>query len=100
MNRETVIKIILSIVFLICLKHMPYVYYRFARFAGLAGFICLAYFAFLKGRHAEGIVYCLLALLFQPIFKIALGREIWNGVDLVTAVGLMVSVFSSPSKRG
>lgn len=30
-----------------------------------------------------------LALLFQPFFKVALGRGGWNAVDVVVAVGLV-----------
>lgn len=30
-----------------------------------------------------------LALLFQPFFKIALGRTMWNVVDVVVAIGLV-----------
>jgi len=29
-----------------------------------------------------------LALLFQPLFKVALGRTLWNLVDMVIAAGL------------
>ena len=31
-----------------------------------------------------------LALLFQPFIKIALGRLIWNVVDVVVAVGVSI----------
>ncbi|WP_407654237.1 DUF6804 family protein [Chitinophaga sancti] len=33
-----------------------------------------------------------MALLFQPILKIALGRELWNIVAVIVAVGLMLSL--------
>jgi len=33
-----------------------------------------------------------LAILFQPLLKIALGRELWNVVDVIVGVGLLVSV--------
>jgi hypothetical protein len=39
------------------------------------------------------IIYGGLALLFQPFFKIALGREIWNVVDVIVGIGLLVSIF-------
>jgi hypothetical protein len=32
------------------------------------------------------IIYGGLALLFQPFFKIALGREMWNIVDVVVGI--------------
>ena len=34
-----------------------------------------------------------LALLFQPFYKIALGRTIWNIVDVIVAIGLLVLFF-------
>ena len=55
---------------------MPYGFYQFVRFVGLIGFAILAYQANEQGRQTEMIIYGGLALLFQPFFKIALGREI------------------------
>ena len=72
---------------------MPYGYYQLVRFAGLVGFSVLAYQANQQNRQTEMIIYIGLALLFQPFFKIALGREIWNIVDVIVAIGLLVSVF-------
>ncbi len=44
-------------------------------------------------------IYVALALLFQPFFKIALGRQVWNIVDIVVAVGLLVSAYNNYHKR-
>jgi hypothetical protein len=44
------------------------------------------------------IIYGGLALLFQPFFKIALGREIWNIVDVIVGIGLLLSIYRKPSK--
>jgi hypothetical protein len=90
---NNVIKILLAILFFLCLADMPYEYYQFVRFAGLVGFAILAYQAHEQGRQTEMIIYGGLALLFQPFFKIALGREIWNIVDVIVGVGLIVSIF-------
>jgi len=87
------IKIALAILFFICLFDMPYGYYQFVRFAGFIGFAILAYQANQQGRQTEMVIYGGLALLFQPFFKIALGRPIWNMVDVVTGIGLIVSIF-------
>ncbi len=72
---------------------MPYGFYQFVRFAGLIGFAILAYQANQQGRQTEMIIYGGLALLFQPFFKIALGRQIWNIVDVVVGIGLIISIF-------
>ena len=90
---NNVIKIVLAILFFLCLADMPYEYYQFVRFAGLVGFAILAYQAHEQGRQTEMIIYAGLALLFQPFFKIALGREMWNIVDVIVGVGLIVSIF-------
>jgi hypothetical protein len=92
------IKIVLAILFFLCLADMPYVFYQFVRFAGLIGFAILAYLANQQGRKTEIIIYCGLALLFQPFFKIALGRQMWNIVDVVVGKGLLISVFMKPKE--
>ena len=94
----TIIKIILSLLFFLCLLDMSYGFYQIVRFAALLGFAILAYQATQHGRQAEIIIYSGLALLFQPFFKIALGREIWNLVDVVVGIGLLVSLFMKPRK--
>lgn len=89
-------KIVLAILFFLCLADMPYGFYQIVRFVGLVGFIILAYQANLQGRQIESVIYGVLALLFQPFFKLALGREIWNIVDVVVGVGLILSMFIKP----
>jgi hypothetical protein len=86
-------KIILAILFFLCLIDLPYGFYQFVRFFGLIGFSILVYQANQYGRQTEMIIYGGLALLFQPFFKIALGREIWNVVDVIVGIGLLVSIF-------
>jgi hypothetical protein len=82
----------------LCLADMPYGFYQFVRFAGLIGFAILAYQANEQGRQTEMIIYGGLALLFQPFFKIALGRQMWNIVDVVVGIGLLISIFMKPKE--
>jgi hypothetical protein len=77
---------------------MPYGYFQFVRLAGLIGFAILAFQANQKARQTEMIIYCGLALLFQPFFKIALGRQIWNIVDVIVGIGLLISIFMKPKE--
>ena len=93
-----VIKIILAVLFFICLADLPYGFYQFVRFAGLIGFAILAYQANQQGRQSEMIIYGGLALLFQPFFKIALGRQMLNIVDVVVGIGLIISIFMKPKE--
>ena len=93
------IKIILALLFFICLADMPYGYYQLVRFVALVGFAYLAYIAHLGGKQNDMIVYAVLVLMFQPFFKIALGRQLWNIVDVVVCVGLLISVFRSRTHK-
>lgn len=90
-------KIILAILFFFCLIDFPYGFYQFVRFLALIGFSILAYKAFHQDRQSELFIYISLGLLFQPFFKIALGRGLWNLVDVVVGVGLLVSIYLKPS---
>ena len=77
---------------------MPYGFYQFVRFVALIGFALLAYQANQLVRQAEIFIYIGLALLFQPLFKISFGRQIWNVIDVVVGIGLMLSIFMKPKR--
>ena len=96
---DKIIKIGLAILFFLCLANMSYGYYQFVRFVGMIGFVFLTYQANQQNKRTETIIYGALALLFQPFFKIALGREIWNLVDVVVGTGLIISIFIKPSEK-
>ncbi|MCY1660565.1 DUF6804 family protein [Chryseobacterium sp. SL1] len=89
---EKIIKIGLAVLMFGCLLDMPYGYYQLVRFIALIGFGVLAYQANQQSRQTEMFIYGALALLFQPFFKIELGRELWNIVDVIVGVGLLVSL--------
>lgn len=93
---EILLKVILAILFFICLADMPYGYFQIVRFAALVGFAILAYNANEQGHKREVIIYVCLAILFQPLFKIALGRVVWNIVDVIVGIGLITSIFIKP----
>ena len=95
---KTLIKIILAVLFFLCLLDMPYGYFQLVRFAAMIGFAVLAYFASSKEDKTEMIVYIALAILFQPLSKIALGRILWNVVDVIVGIGLLVSIFVDKPK--
>ena len=65
---ENIIKVILSVLFFVCLLNMPYVYFQLVRFVALVGFAILAYKA-----------------------------QIWDIVDVVVGEALLVSLFMRPS---
>ena len=92
------IKILLAILFFICLLDMPYGYFQFVRFAGLIGFLMLAYQSYENNQQTLVIGYICLAILFQPFVKLSLGRVVWNIVDVVVGILLIMSIFT-PKKK-
>ncbi len=99
MNIQNSIKLILIFLFLLCLADMPYGYYELVRYLGMIGFAMFAIKASDQGMKTEMFIYIALALLFQPIFKIALGRVLWNIVDVLVSIGLFLSIFIKPSSE-
>ena len=85
------VKLVLGIALLLCLLPMPYGYYQLVRFAAMCGFAWLAY-QVRDNNEQRMWIYIALALLFQPFIKIALGRALWNVVDLVVGVWLIYEV--------
>lgn len=75
-----------------CLIDFPYGFYQFVRFTALIGFGILAYKAFEEEKQTEMIVYLILAILFQPLLKISIGRTLWNIVDVAVALYLLYDV--------
>jgi len=93
------IKITLAILFFLCLLDMPYGYYQIVRLCAVVGFGILAYEAYCIEKGNLAILYIGLALLFQPFIKLALGRDIWNIVDVLLGTGLIISLIINIKKN-
>ena len=93
MEKTTVIKLVLSILLVVCVFDMPYGFYQLVRFIALIGFGILAFNANQENKKTELIIYVSLALLFQPFIKISLGRDLWNIVDIIVGIGLLTTIF-------
>lgn len=96
---DKLIKIGLSILLLLCLADMPYGYFQILRFVSLIGFVILGFDAYQKKNQIEVIIYIFLAILFQPLLKISFGRTLWNIIDFIVAIGLILSVFSLANRN-
>ncbi len=96
--NNSIIKIGLAILLFLCLFNMPYGYYQFVRFISMCGFAYLAYSSNEINKKNEVFVYIGLAILFQPFIKIALGRTIWNVVDFIVGISLILSLFQRKTK--
>ena len=81
--------LILAALLLLCLAPMPYGYYQLVRFVAMVLFAVFAYNYWKNDKQPLAIVFIALALLFQPFMKIALGRAMWNIVDVIVALGMI-----------
>jgi hypothetical protein len=98
MNNQ-LFKIILAFILLICLFKMPYGYYEFVRISAMIGFAYLAY-SYSKNKNENVVfIYVALTILFQPFVKFAFGRTIWNIIDVIVAIGLLISLMQKSDKK-
>ena len=91
--------LILAALMLLCLAPMPYGYYMLVRFVAMVVFGILAYRYYQDNKMVAMWTFGLLALLFQPIYKIALGRMVWNIVDVIVAL-LLIALFVMEWREG
>jgi hypothetical protein len=69
---------------------LPYGYYMLLRLVVTSVFIWAAMTTCRKGKSDLMWVCIVVALLFNPIFKVHLINSIWVGIDIITAVFLIV----------
>jgi hypothetical protein len=93
------IKLILSALFLLCLAPMPYGFYSLIRFVAMIAFAIYAYVYYEKKNNKLAIIFVSLAILFQPLLPIYLGRTLWNIVDVIVAIFLVVLYFKENSNK-
>jgi len=74
----------------VCLFPMPYGYYSIVRIVAMLSFAYLAFKKYQSRQQGLMVVFIGLAILFQPIVRIPLGRTLWNIVNVVVAIGLVI----------
>lgn len=99
-NIKTLVKLVLAILFLICLLDMPYGYFQLVRAVGMTGFAWLAYQDKDRADKTLLIIWIASALLINPLIKVPLGRTIWNIVDVIWAVLLLATIWSDRKRDG
>ncbi|MDP4282594.1 MAG: hypothetical protein Q8867_10670 [Bacteroidota bacterium] len=92
-SNENIIRLGLAAVLLICLIPMPSGYFQFIQFIIVLGFAFLAYYAYEGKNTLMAVVFILLAFLYAPILKLGFEMTVWNIIDGVVAVGLILLTF-------
>ena len=96
-NKLNIVKTGLSVLFLLCLLDWQYGFYQLVRFLGMIGFGILAFDEYEKDKNWF-IVWISSLILINPFFKIALGRELWNIVDIIWVILLIYSIYKEKNK--
>ena len=98
-TTENLIKIALIILLIICMFQMPYGFYQLFKYIALVGFAILAYYEYERKNIPLVILFLALALLFQPIVKVPMGRQSWIMVDVLVSAGLLISLAVQQRKK-
>ena len=69
---------------------LPYGYYTLLRLIACAVFAWAAYVTFEKKESILPWVFIILALLFNPLIKVYLSKEIWTVIDACSAIFLLI----------
>ncbi|MGP2570716.1 DUF6804 family protein [Ornithobacterium rhinotracheale] len=95
--RTRYMRIILAILILLCLFSMPYWYFEIIRILVVAYSSKLAYDY--RNKNSYWLYFWIfLIILFQPFYKISLGRTLWNIIDVIIAFVLLTSYFKTNEK--
>lgn len=88
------LRLVTAALLFICLLQMPYGYYQVTRFFATFTFIVLG-MTITKTKYSTfyQAAFFALAILFQPFFKVAIGRAIWNIIDIIVGVALLISIY-------
>lgn len=96
---KPLLKLVVAVLLLLCLADMPYSFYELVRFAAALAFVFISYDYFKSKKDVLGFVFAGLALLFQPFFKVSLGRTLWNFVDVIVAAVLIILIVRAFGKK-
>jgi len=77
---------------LLCLPEMPYGYYIFVRVVAMGAFTLFAYYEYEKGSKLLAVIFLFAVIIFQPVIKIPLGRTLWNIVDIIMSIIIIISL--------
>ena len=69
---------------------LPYGYYMLLRLVATGVLILAAYISYERKEKLLPWILCVLALLFNPIFKVHFPKELWTIIDIGTGIFLLV----------
>ena len=101
-NKNKNIAIIISVIFLFLalLEGWPYGFFTLLRLVVFGTTAYLTWLAYRSEKQAWIWIFCFLALVFNPVIPLHLGRDLWIAIDLLVAVFLLISIFAFQITEG
>ncbi len=78
---------------------LPYGYYMFLRIVATGVFVWAAFVTYERGDKSLPWVYGILAILFNPLIKVHLPKELWAVVDVGVGIFLLVTSSKIRAKK-
>ena len=90
MTTRQKIQVAGAITLLLCLLPLPYGFYTLVRIITtvISGYLAYVYYS--NSRKELALTFLIIAIIFQPLFKLGLGRDVWLVVDVAVAILLLV----------
>ena len=88
------IKAILAVLLIVCLLKMPSWYYQFIRIAVCYGMYYIFGFEKEQKRYVMAGICFVIAVLFNPIFKIYFDKSLWQTIDVIIASFLIIWIIN------
>ncbi len=93
-NKNIAIVISIAFLFLAIIGGGPYGFFTLLRLVVFGTTVYLSWLAYRSERQVLTWVFGFIALVFNPLIPLHLGRDLWRVVDLLVAVFLIISIFT------
>lgn len=92
-NIQQKVQIAGALILLLCIFPFPYGFYTIVRVTTtiICGYLAFTYYN--QNKKELAIFFTIIAVLFQPMIKFTLGREMWLVVDIIVAIVLLTLSF-------
>jgi len=88
-----ILRVISALILFIAIADMPYGYYRFVRLFTFAVCSYSLYKAYSIKNKTFSWIFGIIAIVFNPIYPLYLGKELWQIVDAISGIIILVSIF-------
>ncbi len=82
----------LAVILFGALAPMPYFYYELLRVFAVLLFSFKALIAYKEEKTLNIFINLFLLILFQPFYKLVLGKFFWNSIDVLVGTYLIISL--------